>query len=318
MSRPLSLLLVAVLPAVSCVSVRHTGSATTATAHVGVEEGRLLVRPNEIAWALGDRSPFEASVEGEELGAFQSGGVVMVEGDAAGSTQLPDYVELAATRHLIAQQADGYIVTHYLVDAVSTGSDTRYDVKVWGRLLHLQDLGAMSQERADLRRLIDNLEAQQDGGTTRGRVPGLSALGGPPRGATRPPLTPGPAKVGVGVELGTVSGLVLDFPSKSKAIDATSLRIGGQISLLYGEVQLGVPTLAYQVEFVEGSPVQPIVGAAFSVLATYSGYPTIQGVFGVEIDPEMPLEATLGLRAGADAISGAPVLGPDLSIGWVW
>lgn len=149
-------LLLASLLVSACAPTRQvSGSAPTAVAVAPAAAGRLKVRPNEVSWTLGDPVQVEAHIAAEELGTFTSTGLVW----ARGGGPLPDFVELAATRRLADAGADGLLVTNWTNTAKTRAGATTHHVRVWGLLLELQDLGPMSEERADLRDTVRALEA---------------------------------------------------------------------------------------------------------------------------------------------------------------
>lgn len=316
------LALAAAITSVSCATAtRYSGRGNAVQASVGVQEGRLLARPNEVAWAMGERISFESTLDPAELGAFQSNGAVMAGPD---TTALPDAVEFVAASELMQRGADGFVVTHYVLDRVD---DETLTVRVWGRTLHLDDLGPMDQDRSDLRRILEGLEALGPRTTAAPRNGGFVGLANPALRVPAPALdTPSPArpsggsKVKVGLEVGTITGLVVDVPNGSEAIDATSLRLSTGIGVAYGQPSLELPTLAYQVEFIDSALVQPTVGASFAITlyAFSSVLPVVHGLLGVEVDPAGPFEAHVGARLGADALSGYVAFTPDVSAGWVW
>jgi len=122
-----------------------------------------------VAWRLGERSPFSTTLE---LGNYESSGLVRVNGPTGpGSATVPAVIDKAATEHFVEAGADGYLLTHFLMESRTVGMKTEYQVEVWGHLLVLDDLGPMDRDRADLRRLVDNL-------TTPAAPTGRSVLGG--------------------------------------------------------------------------------------------------------------------------------------------
>jgi len=307
-------LLAGVLASGCATITSYSGRTNSVQASVDAEEGRILVRPNEVAWVMGDAVSFERTYDPTEIGNFTSNGSVMAGPD---TPALPNAVELAASQEVLERKADGFVVTHYVLDRNDYDSLT---VRVWGRLLRMDDLGPMDEERADLRRMVDQIEGS--GGTSVSVTRTSSLL---VRNYSRPaPATAVPSAqkqnlTRVGVEVGTVTGLVIDVGNKSPIVDATSLRVGIGVSIIEGQGSLDIPTLAYQVEFIEDFIVQPTVGfsTAIGLYAFSSIYPTIQGLVGAEIDPAGPLEAHVGIRAGS-AIGAGSAITPDISVGWVW
>ena len=291
----------------------YRGRTNALPASVDAEPGRVLVRPNEVAWVMGDAVSFEHTLDPSTIGHFTSNGSVMAGPD---TPPLPDAVELAAAREVLERKADGLVVTHYVQEQVDAETLV---VRVWGRLLRMDDLGPMSPERADLRRMIGSMERMEPAASTP-RHDLLRGLGRPVAARPAPRAAPKQDNTRVGFEIGPVTGLVIDMADKSPVVDATSVRFGMAVSVIGGTASLDVVSLAYQVEFIEDFLLQPVVGVAAS-LSLYefsSVYPTVQGIVGVEIDSEGPFEARVGARSGA-AIGGAgAALTPDVSVGWVW
>jgi len=150
------LLLLAVAPLDLACAVRQvSGAAVVTPAAASAAPGRLKVRPNEVSWSLGEPVQVTAHIEAAELGAFVSTGVVWSRTGGA----LPDFVELAATRQLVSSGADGLLVTNWLNESKTTAGATTHHVRVWGSLLVMEDLGPMSEARADLRETVTHLEA---------------------------------------------------------------------------------------------------------------------------------------------------------------
>jgi len=305
-----------VLLALSCAPTStFSGRSNSVQAAVDAEQGRVLVRPNEVAWTMGEAVSFEHTIDPDEIGRFSANGSVMAGPD---TPPLPGAVQLAASREVLERAADGMIVTHHI--QTRTARDA-LSVRVWGRLLHLDDLGPMSEERADLRRIIDELEASA--GTGAPAPQGLRAF---PRPAPARPSVSVAApssnsgQVRTGVQVGSVTGLVVDMADRSPVIDATSVRLGVAVGVIDGVASFDVPTLAYQVEFIDGFLLQPTLGlsGAISLYAFSSAYPTVQGIVGVEVDPEGAFEAQVGLRSGVAIGAGGAAFTPDLAVGWVW
>lgn len=138
-----------------CTTRQVSGSAAIATAAASAAPGRLKMRPNEVSWSLGDPVQIQAQIAAESLGSFASTGLVW----SRASGTLPDFVELAATRELATSGADGLLVTNWLNEAKTVAGSTTHHVQVWGTFLVLHDLGPMSEDRADLRETVINLEA---------------------------------------------------------------------------------------------------------------------------------------------------------------
>jgi hypothetical protein len=301
----------------ACSSTHHTGVANVASAQLDAPSGDLLVRPLEVAWRLGERTHFQATVDGATLGSFRSSGAVKAGGMAL-IAGLPNHVERAATDHLIARSADGYVVTNYVVETVSDSAGVTYNVEVWGHLLFLETLGLMSEERADLRRQLQHLESSgpTQSLSTSDLLGASSAL--MPRAPK--PKTRNPNRLRFGFEVGPVAGLKLETGLPGTPLDALSMRLGLGAVRWDGFWELGVPAFAIQAEFLDGSLVQPVVGAATTQIPGYFDSTLIgQAVLGAEIDPAASgLEAMVGVRVGQMFDGGQSAITPDLTIGYIW
>ena len=95
----------------------------------------------------GDRVHFKRRVNAEEIGSIVSTAPVVTEGGA----ELPPAVNFAAVMSLLEGNGDGILVTNHLMVTKTRGVEITYEVEIWGRQLVLNDLGVMSQERADRR-----------------------------------------------------------------------------------------------------------------------------------------------------------------------
>lgn len=134
----------------ACVSTStvSAGRSTSAVATVGFEHHDMVVRPQEVHWAVsGSLSHSEAIASTEVSGGYTAGGIFYGGPDA--HKALPPVVQLAATRAITEADADGALITHYLVQTVHHNGTVTYQVQLVGRLLALTDLGRMSGERAD-------------------------------------------------------------------------------------------------------------------------------------------------------------------------
>lgn len=304
---PGSLVLLALCSGCTATS-RSSGQATFALAQVDVAPSRIEVRPNELAWRLGERFELASTVTSAEGAGLEAGGGVFLDSAAAGAAVLPAPVEVAATRELIERGSDGMIVTHFTVDTTWTGTVATHEVLVGGRLLHLDDLGPMEPEA--LSAPVAMPAVQPDA------APEVVAR--PARAPERPKGSDG---LQMGLEVGTTTGITADIDLPGRILDGLGVRVGAQAALLYGYLAFGLPTATVQVELLEEGVVHPFVGGTVSVIAAgadpyWNGDAGVQLAFGAEVDPKGPIELTLGLRTGS--VLGSAYVTPDLAVGWLW
>ena len=324
MSRPrlLATALVALLsPAMSCSGTRqYSGASNTTVASVGAAPGRLMVRANEMAWALGEPIEFTRVLAANEVGRFSSAGEV-VRSSSGGP--LPDHVEMAAALELADRAIDGLLVTHFLVEDEQQELDRTYSVRVWGRVLVLDDLGPMDAERADLRRLVQTLEQHRPatapvGASARTPLPALSMASVPAPARVKPPRASASTKrLRHGFEVGSTVAYKMSYRPNS-GLDAIALRVmAAQLHLLYASsAYVGFGGLGVQVEVGRDKPVQGIFGLeASNAYLTYYLAPAV--LVGMQADAKGPFEFELGGAVGLVGGSGATIR-PHMTFGWVW
>ena len=127
-----------------------SGVATTAVAQAAIQSdiGDIVARPSEVHWAVAGELAHRATVSADALVGGDLGGSLFYAGPD-GEQVLPPVVRFAAAQAVQAGQADGALVTHYLVEETTDASGVTYEVTLAGRLLQLTDLGTLDGERAD-------------------------------------------------------------------------------------------------------------------------------------------------------------------------
>lgn len=129
-----------------CASTkRSSGRAAMATASISMEGSTIAVRPTEVVWSMGEVVRHTTTVKSEELSSELMLGNVF-SGPQRTQQALPAHVRLAAARAVSEHEADGLLLTNFLVNEErELGADITYEIELSGRLLHLSDLGVVQE-----------------------------------------------------------------------------------------------------------------------------------------------------------------------------